>query len=87
MIDNIPENFQIQPNNGFSIKTWKDDINDNELFDLKRVLNFVYDKSFENVTLIIKKINFIMMNQDKNSKTNYSNIDLISLIDTQMNVC
>ena len=84
MIDNIPENFQLQPNNGFSIITWTNDINDTELYDLKKILNFIYEKKFENVTLIIKKINNLLVNHNKNNKINYSNLDLVSMVDTQM---
>lgn len=78
MIDNIQENFKIQPDNGFLINSWTDDINDTELYDLKKVLNFINDNKFEDVTLIIRNIN-LQMEQDQ--KINYSNIDLDSMID------
>jgi len=34
IIDNVWENFQLQPNNGIFIKTWVEDINDKCLYDL-----------------------------------------------------
>ncbi len=38
MIDNLTENFKSQPNNGLTIKTWTDDMNDNELVCLHKIL-------------------------------------------------
>ena len=38
IVDNLPENFRNQPNNGLGIKTWTDDMNDTELQDLLRIL-------------------------------------------------
>jgi CTD small phosphatase-like protein 2 len=38
MIDNIPNNFRNQSDNGFAIKTWTDDIKDSHLFDLLQIL-------------------------------------------------
>jgi len=83
MIDNIPENFQNQPHNGFSITTWKDDINDRELFDLMKILQFIYQEKIENVTHVIKTINDFKANH----KMTYYNIDLHELIESKMNVC
>ena len=75
MIDNIPENFQNQPNNGFSIHTWKDDINDKELLHLMKILNFIFEETISDVTEIIKKINTLTNNQNYD----YSTIDLESI--------
>lgn len=38
IIDNIPENFKLQPNNGLPIKTFIDDMKDTHLIDLLRIL-------------------------------------------------
>ncbi len=38
MLDNLPENFRLQANNGFHIKTWSDEIKDTNLIDFLRIL-------------------------------------------------
>lgn len=38
IVDNIPENFQLQCNNGIFITTWFDDLNDTALFELGAIL-------------------------------------------------
>ncbi len=45
IIDNVWENFQLQPENGIFIKTWIDDKNDTSLIDLMPLLKeFVISK-------------------------------------------
>jgi TFIIF-interacting CTD phosphatase-like protein len=38
IIDNCAENFKQQPHNGLEIVTWENDMNDNQLLDLMRIL-------------------------------------------------
>lgn len=38
IIDNLPDNFKLQVNNGFFIKTWNEDIKDSQLHDLQKLL-------------------------------------------------
>lgn len=38
IVDNIPENFRLQPFNGFAIKTFIDDMRDTNLIDLQKIL-------------------------------------------------
>ena len=38
IIDNVAENFQVQPENGIFIRSWFDDMNDHELLDLLPLL-------------------------------------------------
>ena len=38
IIDNVWENFQLQPNNGIFIKTWTEDLKDTSLSDLTPLL-------------------------------------------------
>ena len=38
IVDNIPENFLLQPENGISIKSWFDDPEDTALADLAPLL-------------------------------------------------
>jgi len=56
MIDNIPENFRFQSNNGLWIKTWTEDMKDTQLNDLNRILKEIYTLQPIDVRPIIKKI-------------------------------
>lgn len=38
IIDNLPENFKFQPNNGLYIKTWTEDMADEWLVSLAKIL-------------------------------------------------
>jgi TFIIF-interacting CTD phosphatase-like protein len=38
IVDNISENFLLQPENGISIKSWYDDAQDDALSDLSKLL-------------------------------------------------
>ena len=38
IIDNLPENFKLQQNNGFEIRTWNEDVKDTQLGDLTKIL-------------------------------------------------
>jgi TFIIF-interacting CTD phosphatase-like protein len=38
IVDNVQSNFQMQPENGISIKTWVGDPNDNELKIMAKML-------------------------------------------------
>lgn len=57
IIDNIPENYNKQPNNGLISISWKDDIFDKQLVDLKEILAYIVENRVENVTQFIKRIN------------------------------
>jgi len=65
IIDNLPENFKLQPNNGFGIRTWDEDIKDTQLFDLGKILKGkitnnkivdIYTLKIQDVRVVIKKI-------------------------------
>jgi Dullard-like phosphatase family protein len=57
IIDNLRENFKMQPNNGIFIKTWTSDINDTQFRDLKKVLKEIVEFNIPDVRVIISKIN------------------------------
>ncbi len=57
IIDNLRENFKMQPNNGIFIKTWTSDINDTQFRDLKKVLKEIVEFNVPDVRVIISKIN------------------------------
>jgi hypothetical protein len=57
IVDNIAENYSKQPHNGFLSTTWKDDIFDKQLLDLKEVLTFIVEHKIENVSTFIRSFN------------------------------
>ena len=75
IIDNLRENFKMQPNNGIFIKTWTSDVNDTQFRDLKRILKDIVELNVTDVKYIISR-----MNEDirlsKNVINPYANIDI-----------
>ena len=57
IIDNLKENFKMQPNNGLFIKTWTNDVNDKQLKDLLKILKDIAINNVDDVRPIIQKIN------------------------------
>jgi len=49
IVDNIAENFQLQPDNGIFIKTWIDDPQDNALLELSPLLKEIAIKNVDDV--------------------------------------
>ena len=88
IIDNLKDNFKLQPNNGLFIKTWTSDINDNQLFDLQKILRDIAIFNVDDVRPIIEKINdYIKIS--RNIINPYSNIDIrkiLEIISTNKNV-
>ena len=58
IIDNLADNFKLQPNNGIQIGTWTDDMKDTQLKDLSSILGQIIVKN-------LKRFKF-------NFRTNYS---------------
>ena len=56
IIDNLEENFRLQPDNGLPIITWKGDINDYSLKYLTAILKNIVINKVPDVRKIIKKI-------------------------------
>lgn len=49
IIDNVAENFQLQPENGICIKSWMDDKNDQGLIQLEPIIKgILYCKIYRN---------------------------------------
>ena len=88
IIDNLKDNFKLQPNNGLFIKTWTSDINDNQLFDLQKILRDIALFNVDDVRPVIEKINdYIKIS--RNMINPYSNIDvrkILEIISTNKNV-
>ena len=57
IIDNLRENFKLQPNNGIFIKTWTNDINDVQFKDLLKILKDIVNYNVIDVRPIIQKMN------------------------------
>ena len=57
IIDNLKENFKMQPNNGIFIKTWTNDINDVQFKDLLKILKDIVLYNVNDVRPIIQKMN------------------------------
>lgn len=56
IIDNLVDNFKLQPNNGLGIKTWLEEMKDNQLGDLGNLLKEIVEKKPNDVRTVIKKI-------------------------------
>ena len=92
IIDNLPENFKLQQNNGFGIRTWNEDIKDTQLFDLGKILKGkiliedynildIYTSKVPDVRVVIKKIKEEVGRKIlKNVNQPYLGIDITKLI-------
>jgi TFIIF-interacting CTD phosphatase-like protein len=61
IIDNVFENFQLQPDNAIFIKTWKGDLEDTSLIDLAPFLRGLVIKKVKDVRIIMKKFRDTMI--------------------------
>ena len=55
IIDNLGDNFKLQPNNGIQIGTWLDDMKDTQLDDLGKILKDIVNRKPSDIRPIIKK--------------------------------
>ena len=77
IVDNLADNFKLQPNNGIHIWTWIDDMKDTQLNDLGIILKDLVSKQPVDIRPIIKK-----MKDDINKKMrNNMNINPFKGID------
>jgi Dullard-like phosphatase family protein len=79
IIDNMKDNFKMQPNNGLYIKTWINDMNDYQFKDLLKILIDIVALNVMDVRLIIEKINQ-KINRENNLINPYYNINIEKLI-------
>lgn len=56
IVDNISENFMLQPENGISIKSWHNDYNDTALKDLAPLLMKIVIEQVRDVKLALRAI-------------------------------
>ena len=66
IIDNLDDNFKLQPDNGIQIGTWTDDMKDTQLKDLSLILNQIIEKKPDDIRIIIKKLNEEINKNGKN---------------------
>ena len=80
IIDNLKENFKMQPNNGIFIKTWTNDINDVQFKDLLKLLKDIVAFNVNDVRQVIQKMND-EIKISRNIIRPYANINVSKLID------
>ena len=67
IVDNLADNFKLQPNNGIPILTWNEDMKDTQLYDLGKILKDLIDKKPSDVRPIIKKLKDDMNKKMRNN--------------------
>ena len=67
IIDNLADNFKLQPNNGIQCDTWNDDMKDTQLNDLDIILTKIIEKKPQDIKPIIKKLNEEVNKKTKNN--------------------
>ena len=75
IIDNLRENFRMQPNNGIFVKTWTNDINDVQFKDILKILKDIVTHNVHDVRTIIQKMND-EIKISRNIIRPYSNINI-----------
>ena len=63
IVDNVAENFQLQPDNGIFIRSWFDDMTDTALEELGPLLKEVVRKQVPDVRVALRKFRDQMMEQ------------------------
>ena len=79
IIDNLKENFKMQPNNGIFIKTWTNDINDVQFKDLLKILKDIVNLNVPDVRPVIQRMND-EIKISRNIVRPYLNINVSKLI-------
>ena len=81
IVDNIAENFKLQPNNGLFIKTWNEEMKDTQLNDFAKILRDIKILNVTDVRGVIKKIrDEVLKRVKKNAANPYANIEVSKLI-------
>ena len=79
IVDNMKDNFKMQPNNGLYVKTWINDINDHQFKDLMKLLKDIVFFNVIDVRPIIEKINE-EINRENNLINPYNKINIERII-------
>jgi Dullard-like phosphatase family protein len=70
IVDNVAENFQLQPDNGIFIKSWFDDTKDTALSELAPLLKEIVVKKCSDVRVALRKFRDQMIEQISKGITN-----------------
>lgn len=70
IIDNVAENFCLQPDNGIFIKSWFEDTSDTALYELAPLLRQIVEKNVGDVRVALRKFRDQMMEQLQNGVQN-----------------
>jgi len=65
IVDNNPDNFQYQPENGIYIKSWYNDAHDRALVELAPLLREIVSKKFADVRVALRQFRDKMINRLK----------------------
>lgn len=66
IIDNVAENFCLQPDNGIFIKSWFEDSSDTALYELAPLLRQIVEKNVGDVRVALRRFRDQMMEQLQN---------------------
>eukprot|EP00347_Sterkiella_histriomuscorum_P018948 403343543 len=70
IVDNVAENFQLQPDNGIFIRSWFDDMTDTALEELGPLLKEIVRKQVPDVRIALRRFRDQMIEQLENGITN-----------------
>ena len=70
IVDNVAENFMLQPDNGIFIKSWFDDQNDTALSELAPLLKQIVKKKVPDVRDALRRFRDQMLEQISKGVTN-----------------
>ena len=76
MIDNLPENYKLQQDNGLPINSWTGDLNDTSLKDLLPIMKYIVEQNVTDVRDIIRKVKIQLINNSKIKYYDYGKINL-----------
>jgi len=63
IVDNVPENFQLQADNGIFITSWFNDVNDTALNELMPILKEIVLKNVDDVRMALRRLRDQMVDQ------------------------
>jgi Dullard-like phosphatase family protein len=75
IIDNLPENYKLQEDNGLPINSWFGDINDSSLKNLLTIMKFIAEKNVKDVREVVRNIKIQFKNK-KIKDYDYGKIDI-----------
>ena len=81
IVDNVAENFQLQPDNGIFIKSWFDDADDTALVELLPLIKGIVDCDVDDVREALRVYrNEMVRRLEMGNTTPHINLDLKALL-------